>query len=139
LTDEERAKLRREIEFFYHGFVERVATGRKKPYDQVEPLAQGAVWVGAQAKQNGLVDDLGGLDRAVDLIKEKAKIPASEKVALVTYPPRKTVLDLLLNRSDESVEALIQQRVHSLVGHVPIRSLMHGGILRLMPYTIEVK
>ena len=48
----------------------------------MEPLAQGRVWLGAQAKQNGLVDDLGGLDRAVELIKERLKIPASEKVTL---------------------------------------------------------
>ncbi len=47
LNEEERAKLRREIDVFYRGFVERVAAGRKKPYDQVEPLAQGHVWVGA--------------------------------------------------------------------------------------------
>jgi len=69
--------------------VERVAAGRKRPYDQMEALAQGRVWMGAQAKQNGLVDELGGLDRALELVRERAKIPASEKVALVTYPPRR--------------------------------------------------
>ena len=53
LTDDQRAKLRREIEKFYKGFVERVASGRKKPYDTIEPLAQGRVWLGSQAKENG--------------------------------------------------------------------------------------
>ena len=139
LTDAERAKLRREIEGFYHDFVQRVAAGRKKPYDQIEPLAQGRVWVGAQAKQNGLVDELGGLDRAVELIKEKAKIPASERVALISYPPRRSLWDVLLNRSDDSVEALVQKRVAAIAGHVPVRALMHGGILSLMPYTVNVK
>ncbi len=76
LNDEERAKLKREIDVFYRGFVERVAAGRKRPYDQMEALAQGRVWVGAQAKKNGLIDELGGLDRAVELVKERAKIPA---------------------------------------------------------------
>jgi protease-4 len=140
LNDEERAKLRREIDVFYRGFVERVASGRKRPYDQMEALAQGRVWMGAQAKQNGLVDELGGLDRALELIKEKAKIPASEKVALVTYPPRRTVWDILLNRSDDAdVEAMVARRARALVGKLPVRSLIHGGIMELMPYSIEVK
>jgi protease IV len=140
LNDEERAKLRREIDVFYHGFVERVAAGRKRPYDQMEALAQGRVWMGAQAKQNGLVDELGGLDRALELIKEKAKIPAAEKVALVTYPARRSVWDILLNRSDDAdVETMIARRARALVGKLPVRSLIHGGIMELMPYSIEVK
>jgi protease IV len=140
LSDEERAKLRREIEVFYRGFVERVAAGRKRPYDQMEALAQGRVWMGAQAKQNGLVDELGGLDRALELVKEKAKIPAAEKVALVTYPPRRTVWDILFNRSDDAdVESLVARRAKALVGKLPVRSLIHGGIMELMPYSIEVK
>ena len=80
LTDEERAKLRHEIEVFYKGFVQRVADGRKRKYDDVEPLAQGRVWLGSQAKQNGLVDEIGGLDRALELVKQRAKIGASDKV-----------------------------------------------------------
>jgi protease IV len=141
LTDAERAKLRHEIDVFYRGFVERVAAGRRRPYDQVEPLAQGRVWVGAQAKTNGLIDDLGGLDRAVELIKQKAKIPETEKVTLVTFPPRRTLLDLLWNRSDDStqLESLIRTKARVLVGNLPIRSLAQGGMLRLMPFSIQVK
>ncbi len=141
LNDVERAKLKREIEVFYRNFVERVAAGRKRPYDQMEPLAQGRVWVGTLAKQNGLVDDLGGFDRAVALIKERLKIPASEKVNLVMYPPRRSLLDLILNRSDDTaaMEAMIQSKARPLVGNLPLRALAHGGILQLMPYSIEVK
>jgi protease-4 len=105
----------------------------------MEALAQGRVWMGAQAKQNGLVDELGGLDRAVELIKEKAKIPASEKVALVTYPPRRTIWDFVFNREDADVESLIARRARTLVGKLPVRSLMRGGIMELMPYSIEAK
>ena len=102
LDDEQRAKLRREIETFYKGFVERVAAGRKQPYDKMEPLAQGRVWLGAQAKQNGLVDELGGLDRAIEMVRDRAKISSSEKIVLVTYPPKRTVWDVLFNRTDET-------------------------------------
>jgi protease IV len=140
LNDAQREKLRTELEVFYRGFVERVAESRKRPYDQVEPLAQGRVWLGAQAKQNGLVDELGGLDRAVELIKQRAKIPASEKIKLVTYPPRRTLIEMVLSRSDDSsIDAAIQKRVQALAPGVPLRALMHGGVLRLMPYGIQVK
>lgn len=143
LTDEERAKLRKEIEQFYHAFVERVAAGRKRPYDQVAPLAEGRVWLGIQAKQNGLVDEIGGLDRALDMIKERAKIPASEKVTLVTFPPKRTLFEMLFNRDggDESdaEAALLERKVESLVGHFPLRALSRGGMLRLMPFHVEVK
>lgn len=145
LTDIERNKLRREIEVFYKNFVQRVATGRKRPYDQVEPLAQGRVWVGSLARQNGLVDDLGGLDRAVDLIKQKLKIQPSEKITLVMYPPRRTLFDLLFNRSDNSASleskmaAMLESKARPFTGSLPIRALVRGGILDLMPYSIEVK
>ena len=69
LSPEEKDKVQKEIQVFYRGFVDRVAEARKRPYDQVEPLAQGRVWLGAQAKMNGLVDEIGGLDRAVEMIK----------------------------------------------------------------------
>jgi len=141
LTDVEREKLRREIEIFYRGFVQRVADGRKRKYDDMEALAQGRVWLGAQAKQNGLVDELGGLDRAVEMIKQRAKIGASEKITLVTYPPRHTVWDYVLNRNDDAMDldALLGAKAKALVGHLPIRALLQGGMLRLMPYTVEVK
>jgi len=137
LDDEQRAKLRREIEVFYKGFVERVAAGRKKPYDAVEPLAQGRVWLGAQAKQNGLVDELGGVDRAIEMVRDRAKISSSEKITLVTYPPKRTVWDLLLNRSDDST--LVESQIRPIVGRLPFRALAHGGILRQMPFAIDVK
>ncbi len=140
LTDDERAKLRREIDVFYRGFVERVAAGRKKPYDQVEPLAQGHVWVGQLAKQNGLIDELGGLDRAVEMLKQKARIPASDKITLVAYPQKRTLWETLWSRSDDSsAESILMKKAETLVGRVPIRALMHGGILELMPFSIAVK
>lgn len=137
LNDEQRAKLRREIETFYKGFVERVAAGRKQPYDKVEPLAQGRVWLGEQAKQNGLVDELGGLDRAIEMVKDRAKISSSEKIVLVTYPPKRTVWDVLFNRNDETAQ--MESRLRPFIGRLPLRALAHGGILRLMPFTIDVK
>ena len=137
LTPEERDKIQKEIQVFYRGFVQRVADARKRPYDQVEPLAQGRVWLGSQAKMNGLVDEIGGLDRAVEMIKQRTNISASEQVTLVTYPPRRSLFELLFNRSNDTSE--LESAIKSVVGNLPWRWLAHGGVESLMPYSLVVK
>ena len=137
LTPEEREKVQKEIQVFYKGFVQRVAEGRKRPYDQMEALAQGRVWLGAQAKMNGLVDEIGGLDRAVEMIKQRTNIAASEQVTLVTYPPRRSLLEVLLKSSNDNSE--LETAIKAVAGHMPWRSLAHGGVQHLMPYSLVIK
>jgi protease-4 len=72
-----------------------VGVRRNIPYEQMMKLALGRVWTGRQAKENGLVDELGGLDRAIALAKELAKIPEDQKVTVVHYPKKKGFLDLV--------------------------------------------
>ena len=72
LTPEGRHKLREGIDEIYKTFLGHVATARKKEMSQIEDLAQGRAWLGSQAKSRGLVDELGGLDRSLELVKEKA-------------------------------------------------------------------
>jgi len=137
LTGKNLDKLRQEIDRFYGAFVSRVAQGRKRPADQIEPLAQGRVWTGAQAKQNGLVDQLGGIDAAIDLIRKRANIGASEKVTLVVYPPKRSLFEVLMSRNDEN--AAVETKIQALLGGLPVHSLAEGGFLKLMPYTIRVQ
>src|SRR5262249_34896318 len=94
LTPDARRKLREGIEQTYRDFVTKVSDARKRPVDQVEPVAQGRVWLGSQARQRGLVDELGGIDRAIDMVKEKAKIDKAEKVTIVTYPPKRSIFEV---------------------------------------------
>lgn len=136
LTPEELAKLKEGIDNNYREFVSRVAQARHRPYDQIEPLAQGRVWLGSQARERGLVDELGGLDRAIELVKQKAKIPASENVTLVMYPPKRSILDLLFGKSPESV---IESRLRPLLKDWSPLLWTKGGLLRLMPYTIKAQ
>jgi len=134
----ERARLQQELQVYYHGFVERVAAGRKKPYETIEPLAQGRVWLGAQAKNNGLVDEIGGLDRAIEMIKDKAQIPVSERVSLVTFPARRSLLEVLMNRPEST--AGLETAIDKVFGKLPWRSLSSGsGFMDLMPFGLEVK
>jgi protease IV len=136
LSDAEKQKLTSQIDAFYRAFVSHVAEGRKRSFDQIEPLAQGRVWVGAQAKANGLVDQLGGLDRAVEILKQQAHMSPSQRVTLVAYPGRRSVLDLLISRADPTAE--VQLRLEKILGKLPLQALSERGFLKVMPYSINV-
>jgi protease-4 len=137
LTPEQQQLLRVGIDESYRDFVSKVAAARHRPFDQIEPVAQGRVWLGIQAKPRGLVDETGGFDRAVEMLKAKAKIPANERVNISVYPGRRNWLDLLMKRSsqDEAIEA----KVRAVVGHVPYRAWMQGGYLRIMPFALDIR
>jgi protease-4 len=136
LTPDERDVLRQGIDESYRDFVGKVAAARHRPYGQIEPLAQGRVWLGDQAQSRGLVDQLGGLDTAIDLVKKRASIPAAETVTVVTYPPRRGLLDVLMKRSSED---MLEERLSHVLGRLPFRSWMRGGFLRIAPYHFDVR
>src|SRR5260221_998842 len=104
----ELAKLQEQLQAFYDQFVEKVAEARHSTPEKIDVLAQGRVWTGRQAKQNKLVDELGGLDRAIAIAKQRAKIGADTEVEIVVYPPRKSFYELVsdqLNGSGEPAQA----------------------------------
>ena len=72
----------------YDTFVEKAAAGRNTTPERIDAIAQGRVWTGAQGKQIGLVDELGGLERALAVAKQRAKIAPDSEVEIVVYPGR---------------------------------------------------
>ena len=136
LSPEEREKLKEGIDASYQDFVTKVANARHRKFSEIEPVAQGRVWLGSQARVRGLVDQLGGLDDAIDLVKKRAKIPSEEAVTVVPYPPRRSVLDLILRRSQQDG---LESKLSELFQGMPFHAWMRGGMLRLMPYWIVVK
>ena len=136
LSGAELAKLKEGIDANYHDFVAKVAQARRRPFDQVEALAQGRVWLGAQAQTRGLVDELGGIDRALELVKQKARIPASENVTIVMYPARRSILDVLFGRAPEST---VESALRRLVREWPPELWTKGGLLRIMPYMVTAQ
>jgi protease-4 len=142
----ERKKVEEQLQAFYDQFVEKVADSRHSTPEKIDALAQGRVWTGRQAKQNGLVDELGGLDRAVAIAKQRAKIAADSDVELVVYPPRKSFYELFseqfsgagdsmavsswmtANLSKGELEALRIMRG-------PLALFRRGEILAMMPFT----
>ena len=136
LSPAELAKLKEAIDANYHDFVAKVAQARRRPFDRIEALAQGRVWLGAQARARGLVDELGGIDRALELVKQKARIPASENVTIVMYPARRSILDMLFGRAQESA---VESRLRRLVRDWPPELWAQGGLLRIMPYMVNAQ
>ncbi len=104
-TPEERAKMTALVEATYRTFVQKAAAARRVPVEQIEAVARGRVWTGRQARAAGLVDELGGFARALALAKRRAGIDPDAPVEIVVYPPRRSLLETLMNPFGESLEA----------------------------------
>ena len=139
-SDEERAKVEEHMLAFYERFVEKVAQARQTTPERIDEIAQGRVWTGRQARQVGLVDHLGGLDRALALAKARAQIPLDEDVELVIYPRRRSVFELI-SASFAAASGLArvpllrapEDRALSALT-APLRLFRRGEPLALMPY-----
>ena len=111
-TDDERAKFVETVNnFYWNQFLPKVARGRGKDVEYVNSVAQGRVWTGQQAKERGLVDEFGGLDRAVEVAKELANIPADRGVQRVVYPEPRTLFQQFFGDDDDAeAEAAVKAR-----------------------------
>jgi protease-4 len=94
-TEDERSRLGQQLVAFYDTFVERVAEARRSTPERIDSIAQGRVWTGQQALALGLVDELGGLERALERAKERAGIPAETTVEVVVFPPYRSLYELV--------------------------------------------
>jgi protease-4 len=97
-TSEERQIIKTEIEWLYDQFLTKVAEGRNMTKEEVDGIGRGRVWTGNQALKLGLVDELGGLSRAIELAKELAGIPAAEQVQLVVQPKKISLFDMIFGK-----------------------------------------
>ncbi len=91
-TDEERERFEDNHWDQFNLWLADVAKRRGMTFEEAEKLAHGRVYTGLQAKANGLIDEVGGLGRAIDVAKELAEIPADRGVTVVHYPKKKDPL-----------------------------------------------
>jgi protease IV len=96
-SPEEKARVFENMQATYDTFVEKAAQGRNTTPERIDAIAQGRVWTGRQARQIGLIDELGGLERAISLAKQRAKIAQDAEVELIVYPPKKSFYDIVRN------------------------------------------
>jgi len=96
---EQRARVEDNHWEGFNIWLEDIARARDMPIEELKELAMGRVWTGRQAVDNRLVDEAGGLERAIEIAKELADIPADEEVTIVHYPKKKGLLDMVLGGS----------------------------------------
>jgi protease-4 len=139
MTEGEIRQLDGVLGQLYGNFTGKVAEGRKLDAEATENLARGRVWSGTAAKASGLIDDVGGMARAVEIAREKAGIPAGELHELVSYSQARFINALKLSMNAGESEA-ISSLAGKLIG-MPTRwmpALTHllwrGGVVMLGPF-----
>jgi protease-4 len=152
-TPEEAAKFEGQIKnTYYNDFVPKVAKGRGKDPEYIDSIGQGHVWMGDQAKSNGLVDELGGLEKAIEVAKQLAKIPAEQSVKRVVLPYPRSFLENLFgygNEETESESRMAQQRAalsilpedvrHSLQYAELMDRMRRGEVMAMVPFELRIK
>ena len=133
-TPAQQAYIERSMHETYEAFIKGVAEGRKMSVDAVDKIGKGRVWSGAQAKDLGLVDELGGTDTAIDIAKQLAHIPAANSVRIVRLPEEKTFFQQILERQKEQMRE--SESIEATLQH--IMGLLEPVQARL-PYELHIK
>ncbi len=100
MTPEAKAMMQRNVENFYTTFITRVAQGRGKTPEYINSIAKGRVWSGKDAKQLGLVDEFGGLKKAIQVAANKANI---KNYGIVTYPKTMGIWEQIIDSQSDEV------------------------------------
>jgi protease IV len=99
LNEVEKGILQKQTEAIYESFTTKAADGREMKVEDLRKIASGRVWTGEQARENGLVDQLGGLEDAIKIAAEKAGV--AEDYKLRYYPKPKGLLERYINSKEE--------------------------------------
>lgn len=114
MSADARAMMQKNVEDFYITFTQRVADGRGLTREYVDSIARGRVWTGAQAKELGLVDTLGGLTLALHIAAEEAGVDF-DKCNVKVFPAEKGLWELMMQKMNEDEEEQIKARLNSII------------------------
>jgi len=152
-NDSEQAKFREFLNNTYDDFITKVGKGRNKDKDYINSIGQGRVWTGNQGKERGLVDEYGGLDKAIEIAKQLANIPADKSIQRVIMPQPPTFFEQLMsagNDDSDATDAQAKQQA-ALLSALPEdmrESLRYAQLLDraskgeatyLMPFKLRIK
>jgi protease-4 len=140
LTAQEKAIWQKKTDDIYETFTSKAAKGRRMSQEAIKKIASGRVWTGAQAKENGLVDVLGGFEDALRIAARAAKLGDDYKVRY--YPHQKTILEKLTGDLEQSTRVAAMR--HELGEYYPWwmqwqRVKQYGGVQARMPLEFEVR
>jgi protease-4 len=144
LDSETKEVITESIEDIYETFVNRVAAGRNMTFEEVDAIAQGRVWTGADAIKNGLVDELGGLENAIAYAAHNVEI---DNYKVVSYPEYELKFDDLLRMylgnsliktQDELLKEKIGAENFEMIEKLNYLNNMKGA-QAIMPFEIIIK
>jgi protease-4 len=151
-TPEERAKMEAQTNsIYFDNFVPKVSAGRNMSVEQANTLGQGRVWTGTQAKGNGLVDEFGGLEKAIQIAKELAGLPADKDVRRVVFPEPRPFFETLFENDDSAELTADQKAQRALADSLPedarralkfaalFDQMKRGESMLLMPFELRIK
>ena len=138
MSDAERAIIQQSVNEGYETFTTKAAKGREMDIATLKSVASGRVWTGSQAKQNGLVDELGGLDDAINIAATKADIEAYK---VRYYPEQKSVVEELMDELSGTVSAsLLKMKTAELYPYFEVVEKMKKleGTQARMPFEFRI-
>jgi protease-4 len=149
---DERAKFETMLKsFYYDDFLPKVAKGRSRDVEYVDSIAQGRVWTGTQAKERGLVDEFGGMDKAVEIAKGLANLPADKGVRRVVFPAPRPFLQQLLGGGEDSASVKAREQRAAIESALPadmrralrylsiLENMKRGETMAMLPFDLEIK
>lgn len=151
-TPEERAKMEEQTNHIYFtNFVPKVSKGRNMTDEQVNAIAQGRVWTGTQAKANGLIDEFGGFEKAIEIAKQLANLPADKDVRRVVFPAPRPFFESFFGDPEESTVSAEYKAQKALADSLPkdarkalryaelFDKMQRGEAMIMMPFELEIK
>jgi protease IV len=151
-TPEERTKMEEGANnIYFNNFLPKVAAGRKMDQERANSLGQGRVWTGTQAKENGLIDEFGGLEKAIDIAKQLANLPGDKDVRRVVLPAPRPFFETYFGGSEDTQVTAEQNAQKALVESLPkdvrrafryaelFDRMGRGEAMLMLPFELEIK
>lgn len=138
-NEEEKALMQNMVNKGYELFTQRCADGRKMPIDEIKKIAEGRVWTGEMAKDLKLVDELGGIDRAIAVAAERAEIA---DYTVMSYPKQEDFISSLMSSgTDRYLSARMKDELG--VFYEPFRHMQNlknsDPVQARLPFMITIK
>lgn len=137
VSQDVKMMMQRNVENFYDNFITRVATGRNKDKAYIDSIARGRVWAGTQAKSLGLVDEFGGLRKAIEIAAKEADV---KEYGIIAYPKSKDIATQLLENisGENDMEDFVTQLGKPYSFFLELRSICQmQGVQARIPYLIS--
>jgi protease-4 len=151
-TPEERKKMEDGANnIYFNNFLPKVAKGRNIDVEKANSIGQGRVWTGTQAKENGLIDEFGGLEKAIDVAKQLANLPADKDVRRVVFPAPRPFFETLFGNDPDASESAEMKAQRALAASLPedvrrglryvqlFDQMKNGEAMLLLPFELEIK